>query len=150
MIQVLTYECDQVADSDLMFAVISAKYEGKWIFCRHKARQTWEIPGGHREIGEPIEACARRELYEETGALVYDLTPICAYSASDGTGIGYGMFYYAEVTCLGEIPSEFEIGEIRLCDTVPQDLTYPEIQGVLFDYAETWLTDTRKMEGNTK
>ena len=28
---------------------------GKWVFCRHKERNTWEIPGGHREMGEAIE-----------------------------------------------------------------------------------------------
>jgi 8-oxo-dGTP pyrophosphatase MutT (NUDIX family) len=27
----------------------------------------WVIPGGHPEPGEPIEMCARRELWEETG-----------------------------------------------------------------------------------
>jgi len=41
-----------------------AKYQGKLLLVRHKYRSSWEIPGGHREQGEKIDAAARRELFE--------------------------------------------------------------------------------------
>ena len=57
---------ESVQDELLRFAVIIAVYEGKLIFCRHRDRNTLEIPGGHREEGETIHETAARELSEET------------------------------------------------------------------------------------
>ena len=36
---------DKAEDSLLKFAVIVARAEGKWIFCKHRQRDTYEIPG---------------------------------------------------------------------------------------------------------
>ena len=111
----------------LTYAVIGAKYDGKWVFCRHRERTTYEMPGGHREPDEDIDDTARRELYEETGAVSFDLTPICLYSVTMGGNTGYGGLFYARITELGKLP-ESEIAEIFLMDTIPEDLTYPRIQ----------------------
>lgn len=59
---------EEIKDELLKFAVIIARTKEGFIFCKHKKRDTWEIPGGHREPGEIIIDTARRELYEETGA----------------------------------------------------------------------------------
>lgn len=53
---------DEVPDELLKFAVILTMHNGKWVFCRHRERNTWEIPGGHREDGEDILSTAKREL----------------------------------------------------------------------------------------
>ena len=36
---------------------------------------TWAFPGGHLEFGESIEACARREVMEETGLELRSVRP---------------------------------------------------------------------------
>ena len=73
---------DKMEDSLLKFAVIIAKMDGKNVFCKHRERSTYEIPGGHREDGESILDAAKRELYEETGAVKYDIKPVCIYSVA--------------------------------------------------------------------
>ena len=45
---------DTVEDELLKFAVIISKSNGKWVFCKHKERNTFEFPGGHRENKEDI------------------------------------------------------------------------------------------------
>lgn len=43
-IRVKFYE--NVPDEKLKFAVIASKYNGKWVWCKHRERDTYEIPGG--------------------------------------------------------------------------------------------------------
>lgn len=89
MLQVNFYPTAE--DALLKFAVIVSRHRGKWVFCRHKARKTYECPGGHREAGESIEEAAHRELWEETGAKQYSLSPVCVYSVADDTKETFGM-----------------------------------------------------------
>ena len=120
----------------LKFAVIVARCRGKWVLCRHRDRKTWEVPGGHREPGEAAEHAARRELFEETGAVRYSLSPVCVYSVTGSVNGGeewFGMLYFAEIEEFGPLPP-FEMAEISLRDEFPDQsgLTYPEIQPELY------------------
>ena len=106
---------DKVDDIKLKYAIIISKCKEKYVLCKHKERDTYEIPGGHREIGEAILETAKRELREETGALEFYIKPICVYSVKghDGTVIeeneSFGMLYYADIINFeNEIHSEIE------------------------------------------
>ncbi len=139
MIKVSFCTHDEIEDELLKFAVIAARFQDKWIFCRHKERSTWEIPGGHREAGEDILSTSRRELYEETGAIDFEIYPICIYGVTSEEQTSYGMLFYAEVRTLDSLPQDFEIAELILSDTLPKDLTYPSIQPHLHKHIQGWL-----------
>ena len=64
---------DRADDGLLRYAVIAARAGGRWVFCRHRERDTLELPGGHREPGEDILETAERELREETGAAGFSI-----------------------------------------------------------------------------
>ena len=141
MIQVQFY--DSVEDGKLRFAVIVSRTDRHWVFCKHKERETLEIPGGHREPGEDILTTAKRELYEETGATDYTIRPVCVYSVIapwnfDGKET-FGMLYYADIKAF-EQELHNEIDHIVIQDSMPSAWTYPDIQPYLLQEVQRRLT----------
>lgn len=139
MTEVVFRQIGEVEDRELMFSVIAARYQDHWVFCRHRERDTWEIPGGHREAGEAPLDTACRELYEETGATQADFTPVCVYGVKRESGTRYGMLYFAVITAMEALPAGSEIAEVRLSHTLPRCLTYPEIQPHLYRRVQGFL-----------
>ena len=126
------FDKDFVPEGKLTYSVISARYKGKWIFVRHRLRNTWEICGGHIEPGETPEEAASREVMEETGAIEFELSCIATYSVGKGGHKGYGRLFLADVKKTGDIPDSSEIAEAIILEALPADLTYPDIQPHLF------------------
>ena len=58
---------------------------------------TWASAGGHLELGESLEACARREALEELGVHVDSLRFLCVSNI-----LAYGK-HYVDVEFLGDI-----------------------------------------------
>ncbi|MEG0592049.1 MAG: NUDIX domain-containing protein [Coprobacillus sp.] len=121
---------EYINDDLLEFAVIIAMYKGKYVFCKHKDRETYEIPGGHREAHEDIIETAKRELYEETGAILYSIKPICMYSVLEES---FGMLYYADIEEF-ELELHYEIENIIITNEFPIHWTYPTIQPQLIKH----------------
>ena len=128
---------------DYKYVVIFAVFSDKWVFCKHKSRESWETAGGHIETGEtPLDA-AKRELFEETGALEFEIKQLCDYWACDephetrNLGWANGVVFFAEITTLGELP-ESETEKIELFETIPTNQTYPDIMAALVPVVENF------------
>ena len=129
------------------YADIISFYEGQWIFSKPKQRSTWETQGGHIEEGEtPLEA-AKRELYEEAGAVDFDIKPLCDYwvyvELEGKVMTGNGQVYFAKVYNLTDIPSESEMERIGLFDVPPKELTYPAYYTEIFPLALKMLNESK-------
>ena len=136
MLEVKFY--DSVADELLKFAVVVSRYDGKWVFCKHKERDTYEVPGGHREADEDILDTAKRELQEETGAVKFSIEPVCVYSVTGKNRANYtgeetfGLLCYADIEEFsGTLDSEME--QVVLLEELPDNCTYPLIQPKLIE-----------------
>lgn len=129
------FEIGKIDDALLRFAVIVTKTEDKWVFCKHRERETYECPGGHREPGKNIYDTAKRELYEETGAIDFDIKPLCVYCVCDEnecSDASYGMICFAHVkTFEKELHSEIE--KIVITQSLPEKWTYPDIQPFILE-----------------
>ena len=91
-------------------------------------------------MGESILETAKRELVEETGAVDFDMKPICVYSVKGKTRVNenendesFGMLFVADIFSFGEINSEIE--KILITDTLVENWTYPLIQPKLIEEA---------------
>ncbi len=139
MTRVKFYDPSFSPGAGLIYSVIAARFEDRWIFVRHHERDTWEIAGGHIEKGESPDKAARRELIEETGASQFDLVCIGTYSVEKNGTTDFGKLYFAEVLKLIPVPDNSEIAEIILSCALPENLTYPDIQPRLFNKVTDFL-----------
>ena len=128
MLEVKTFDLGYCDESEYTRVVCVCKYKNKYVFSYNKKRKGWEIPGGHIEEGENWEDAARREMYEETGAIDIKIEPICVYKISK-----FGLLCYAEILELGKLPEEYEMSKILLSDDLPDDLTFPETFKLYFE-----------------
>ena len=46
--------------------------------------------------------------------------------------------FFANIHNLGALPGDSEIGEVQLFDTLPENLTYPDIQPHLYHRIQEW------------
>lgn len=105
--------------------IIVLDENNEMLLCRHKDRETWDIPSGNVKKNESSKEAALRKLYEETGACstdIEELYKVCAYhlydmnSSSEGT---YCDIYIARIkngNILPALPLESKIAECRLFD----------------------------------
>ena len=116
-----TYELGSL--KNYKFVVVLSRYDGRVLLSRHRERSTWETQGGHIEQGEAPMDAAKRELYEESGAEEFSLSPLG----------DYWMVFTAVIYKLGKLPQS-EMAETKTFDALPENLTYPAITPVLFHY----------------
>ena len=119
----------RIEERERKYAVIITYEKGQFLLVRHSSRTTWEVPGGHHENGETILETARRELFEETGALEYELKHISDYSVETEGRISYGGLFQAKIGKRGPLP-DFEIAEVKRFNKLPdlEKMTYGRIQ----------------------
>ena len=93
---------------------------------------------GIEKLGEDILETAKRELQEETGAIKFEIKPICVYSVTGKTIVNdtgeetFGLLCFAEITEFAkELHSEME--KVVLMDELPENWTYPLIQPKLIE-----------------
>ena len=112
------------------YVVVLSEYQGKILLSRHKKRTTWETQGGKIEPGETPLMAAKRELYEESGAVDFEIEPLCDYWAGEvqTKEEGNGRVFLAKVKKLSAMP-ESEMAEVRTFEK----LTYPAITPTLFE-----------------
>ena len=129
--------------SPVIYVVIAARYDGGWLFVRHRKRGGYELAAGHPDEGEDSVQAAVRELMEETGALDFTLEPVTYYSVDTGRGKKTGRLFLAFIDTLGEITDKHEIEGIKVFRRLPRNLSLSEVMTFLYRTAAGYLRYTR-------
>lgn len=102
------------------------KYNGKFVLCYHKKVNKWDCIGGRVEKGESPLSATKRELFDETGAVGFDIVPVRDYKRflKDGTFYNNNREYFVSVRQFSDLPDGSEMEKIDFFDEIPNDFRY--------------------------
>jgi len=69
---------------------------------------------------------------------------VATYSVMKDGETGFGRLYFAEIARLGSIPDISEIAETTMMDSLPENLTHPDIQPHLYQRILEYLAEKAK------
>jgi 8-oxo-dGTP pyrophosphatase MutT (NUDIX family) len=73
--------------------------EGRILLIRRSDNGVWAMPAGGLDLGDSIAECAAREVFEESGLIVDELTPFAMYTGGLYTSTNvYGHTYQLHIT----------------------------------------------------
>jgi 8-oxo-dGTP diphosphatase len=87
--------------------LVISQYKGAWYLTHHKVRGL-EFPGGKVEEGESLEEAARREVYEETGAKVDELSQIAEYKVTEGKDSFVKAVFWGKIKSISKTNNYYE------------------------------------------
>ncbi|MFB3160905.1 RNA deprotection pyrophosphohydrolase [Neobacillus sp. 179-J 1A1 HS] len=87
--------------------LVICKYLDDWLLTMHSVRGL-EFPGGKVEPGESLKEAAIREVYEETGATLEDLTQIAEYRVADEKNTFVKAVFWGKIKSVHKMNSYFE------------------------------------------
>lgn len=100
---------------------VICRWQGKWLLTNHKDRGL-EFPGGKVEQGEtPLEA-AKREVMEETGATVKEISYIGQYIVKGKSDTVIKNVYYAIIDRIEKQNDYFETNGPVILNTLPENI----------------------------
>ncbi|HHY72604.1 MAG TPA: nucleoside triphosphatase YtkD [Bacillus bacterium] len=100
---------------------VICKYEDKWLLTVHKERGI-EFPGGKVEIGESPEEAAHREVLEETGGTIKNLSYIGQYAVFASSETIIKNIYFAQIERLHSKDTFFETDGPIVLEELPNNI----------------------------
>lgn len=139
MVEINFYDCEYDGDSTPTYVIIGARFRGEWLFVKNRKRGSYELPAGHIDKDESAYAAAGRELMEETGAKKFILECLNTYTVKQSGNKLRGMLFFAAILEKGDIEDTVEIEDCVSRSSLPENLTFPEVQLSLFSRLEEFV-----------
>ena len=122
----MSYYCNVYPPDTLWpykYVVVLSRYQGK-ISSQppQKAHYLGNTGRPHRAPGKRLYRQQNGELFEESGALRYQIEPLFDCRAEDAHGEANGVVFLAEIEELGPLP-ESEMAEVKPWKQLPENLT---------------------------
>ncbi|WP_027725376.1 RNA deprotection pyrophosphohydrolase [Tuberibacillus calidus] len=100
---------------------VICRFHDQWLLTKHP-RRGWEFPGGKVEPGETAEEAARREVYEETGAIVAELAYIGQYKVEGKSGSIIKNVYFATIDRIEQKAHYLETNGPLFLEEIPRNI----------------------------